>query len=207
MVRPPKQTRSKATLHRILETTKALVRESSIADLRVAEIARKAHCSVGSFYARFTDKNALVLALHRELVEELEHCINEYLSPEFSGEKHLADLVNQYGQNVKNTLFRYRGLLRTVEAEIENGGDVRYIERERLLESKATSSLHKLLVSRFPDVPSWRLEVLAKLGITTILSLTRHSGFGGGNSGNMLAEASHMFATSVQVEAREKKTP
>lgn len=59
----PKQARSRRTLNKLLETAEALIAEQGSADVAVAEIARRAESSVGGFYARFPDKDALLLAL------------------------------------------------------------------------------------------------------------------------------------------------
>jgi len=69
-VRPPRQARSHLTLGRILDAAEALLREKRWEDASVAEIARRAGSSVGAFYSRFRDKDALLSALHERFVEE-----------------------------------------------------------------------------------------------------------------------------------------
>jgi AcrR family transcriptional regulator len=69
-VRPPRQARSHLTLGRILDAAEALLREKRWEDASVAEIAKRGGSSVGAFYARFRDKDALLSALHERFVEE-----------------------------------------------------------------------------------------------------------------------------------------
>jgi AcrR family transcriptional regulator len=69
-VRPPQQARSQLTLSRILDASETLLAEKSWEDAGVAEIARRAGSSVGAFYSRFRDKDALLVALHERFVEE-----------------------------------------------------------------------------------------------------------------------------------------
>jgi len=69
-VRPPQQARSQLTLSRILDATEAILAEKSWEDAGVAEIARRAGSSVGAFYSRFRDKEALLVALHQRFIEE-----------------------------------------------------------------------------------------------------------------------------------------
>jgi len=69
-VRPPQQARSHLTLGRILDAAEASLREKRWEDASVAEIARRAGSSVGAFYSRFRDKDALLSALHERFVEE-----------------------------------------------------------------------------------------------------------------------------------------
>jgi AcrR family transcriptional regulator len=69
-IRPPQQARSHLTLSRILDATEAILAEKSWEDTGVAEIARRAGSSVGAFYSRFRDKEALLAALHQRFIEE-----------------------------------------------------------------------------------------------------------------------------------------
>ena len=80
-VRPPRQARSQLTLGRILDAAESLLREKCWEDTSVADIVRRADSSVGAFYARFRDKDALLSALHERFVEEAiataEHALCE----------------------------------------------------------------------------------------------------------------------------------
>jgi len=67
----PKQARSLATLHRILEAAEALIEEKGLADASIPEIVRRAGSSVGGFYARFSDKDALLRALEERFFTEM----------------------------------------------------------------------------------------------------------------------------------------
>ena len=66
-VKPPRQARSQHTLDRLLDAAEALVHEKGgFDDVPIAEIVRRAESSVGSFYSRFPDKDALLQAMGRE---------------------------------------------------------------------------------------------------------------------------------------------
>lgn len=67
----PKQARSELTLQRILDAAEALICEKGLADASVPEIVRRARSSVGGFYARFRDKDALLRALEERFVREI----------------------------------------------------------------------------------------------------------------------------------------
>jgi len=68
----PKQARSEDSLQRLLDAAESLLTERSIGEVSIADIARRARSSVGGFYARFRDKDELLLALHERFVHELE---------------------------------------------------------------------------------------------------------------------------------------
>jgi len=69
-VRPPRQARSHLTLGRLLDAAEGLLGEKRWEDASVAEIAKRAGSSVGAFYSRFRDKDALLSALHERFVAE-----------------------------------------------------------------------------------------------------------------------------------------
>lgn len=59
-VRPPKQSRSRRTLERIVRASLAILDEAGPDGLRVQAIVARAGSSVGSFYARFDGKDELL---------------------------------------------------------------------------------------------------------------------------------------------------
>lgn len=66
MIRAPQQSRSHATLARIVRAATELLESSSFDDITVADLAGAARTSVGAFYARFGDKHALLEFLEGE---------------------------------------------------------------------------------------------------------------------------------------------
>ncbi len=64
-VRPPRQSRSQKTLARLLDATEEMLRERPFEAITVAQIVAAAGTSVGAFYARFRDKDALLPALYQ----------------------------------------------------------------------------------------------------------------------------------------------
>jgi AcrR family transcriptional regulator len=69
-VHTPQQDRSKRTLSRLLDAAEGIIRTRGVAALTVPAVAREARSSVGSFYARFPDKAALLSTLHARACEE-----------------------------------------------------------------------------------------------------------------------------------------
>jgi AcrR family transcriptional regulator len=60
---PPKQLRSRQTLDRLLDAAEAVIREEGISELTIVKVVKRAQSSVGAFYRRFPDRNALLLAI------------------------------------------------------------------------------------------------------------------------------------------------
>ena len=70
-VRSPVQGRSVASLERMLSAAEEVLRTKSFDQAAVAEIAARAGVTVGAFYARFSDKEALLLHLEERVYAEV----------------------------------------------------------------------------------------------------------------------------------------
>jgi AcrR family transcriptional regulator len=71
VLREPLQARSRRTLERFLAATERLLRTRRFEDISVEEIVRAAGASIGAFYARFRDKQALLPCLYARYDQEL----------------------------------------------------------------------------------------------------------------------------------------
>ena len=69
--KPPQQARSKETERRLLDAAAAIVESEGLRALSVARVVRDAKSSVGSFYARFDDKDDLLRALHHVRMNDM----------------------------------------------------------------------------------------------------------------------------------------
>jgi AcrR family transcriptional regulator len=70
-VRPPRQARSIASTDRMLTAAEALFAAGGAEAVTVEAVVRTAKTSVGSFYARFTDREGLLIAMHGRFLERL----------------------------------------------------------------------------------------------------------------------------------------
>jgi AcrR family transcriptional regulator len=111
-VKAPRQRRSLATLNRLLDATEELLNERVLEEITVADIVARAGSSVGSFYARFPTKDALVIELlerfHRHAVAEIAG-LSE--SEEWTS-RDLESRARAYIERVVDISRRRRGLLR-----------------------------------------------------------------------------------------------
>jgi AcrR family transcriptional regulator len=81
-IQPPKQERSRRTFFKILDATRALLERRNLDDIAVSEITKRAGVSNGSFYARFPDKVALLLALQERALTDIRAHLTEQLDPD-----------------------------------------------------------------------------------------------------------------------------
>lgn len=107
-MREPLQVRSRKSLDRVVAAADSLLLEKDWSDLSVAELTRKANVSVGSFYARFGDKEALLDYLDDRYTQDiLEHskkvaakiCAASDLAS--AANICIASIVNFYANRVK----------------------------------------------------------------------------------------------------------
>lgn len=81
-VKPPRQARSQRTLERILDAAEALILETGSPGFTVAEVARRGRSSVGSLYARFSGKDALLRSVFERFLEQAEATVESALNTE-----------------------------------------------------------------------------------------------------------------------------
>ncbi len=81
-VKRPMQQRSQQTLERILQAAEERIAEVGFEGATIADIVKLADSSVGSFYTRFKDKDALLRCLLDRFVDEVSVTIDSSLRPE-----------------------------------------------------------------------------------------------------------------------------
>jgi AcrR family transcriptional regulator len=113
---PSKQNRSRETQARILQATARLLGKEPFESISVRRIVIEAETSIGSFYARFRDKNALLsvlyaeyeMQLHERLVR-LQESTADARSLEEVAQLIGEHFVDMYGEvpNLSRALYEY----------------------------------------------------------------------------------------------------
>lgn len=84
MVKKPCQQRSRDSLERILRAAESLISSKGYEALTIAGVVRRSRTSVGTVYARFPDKDALLHAVHeRVIMRDLENFRRELAEVEW----------------------------------------------------------------------------------------------------------------------------
>lgn len=99
-IQPPKQERSRRTESNILQATRELLKTKNLADIAISEITSRAGASVGSFYARFPDKIALLLALQEQAMFDVRTNLSKKLDPGNWADASLATTVLEMIQSL-----------------------------------------------------------------------------------------------------------
>jgi AcrR family transcriptional regulator len=69
MKRPPSQARSVASTNRMLDAAETLFAAGGAEAVTIESVVREAETSVGSFYARFSNRDGLLAAMHSRFIE------------------------------------------------------------------------------------------------------------------------------------------
>jgi AcrR family transcriptional regulator len=147
---PVHQERSQRTLERLFDAAEGEIREKGYADASVVEIARRAGCSVGTFYRRFRDKTALFHALDERWGEAFRATMEDAVAPERWEGARIIEILTGYiefslGQGGEH------GELHRAAINMATR-DARFAERQRKLSAELHASLRTLLFARRDEI-------------------------------------------------------
>jgi len=112
--RPPQQTRSQETLDRILDAAERVLEEKSFTEATLAEIMERAGVTVGAFYRRFPDKDALLHLLDERFFHEMQQRADELLDPEHWRGASVSDILTEFARTAVEVYAAKRGVARSV---------------------------------------------------------------------------------------------
>ena len=203
-VRPPLQERSQKTMERLLVAAEACIVEVGFEKATIAEIARRADSSVGAFYARFSDKDALLRCLLDRFVYEAKATMDSAMRPELWTEA----TVEQLCESLLTFLSKVLGERRLFIVALSKAAmdDASLADFRGALSMHAAEGLARLVatrgltvrgndVSRAMRVVSW--VCLAVLESGCVLA---QSGMGGVSREEFLPELSAMIVAYLGLE-------
>jgi AcrR family transcriptional regulator len=155
-------------LERLLDAAEELITERGVASVTVAEVVRRAESSVGAFYARFPDKDALLATLHERSCAEALATSELALDPK---RWESADLASAVLEIVKFAVALYRERRGIVIAFVElAAADASFANRRAALEAETGWRLLEFLQARESEVAHADLQVAAQVSSRIILS-------------------------------------
>jgi AcrR family transcriptional regulator len=149
-VRPPRQARSQDTLDRILDAAEALIADKGFADATVADIARRAGSSVGSFYTRFHDKDGLLYALYERYFEQATATADAALDPTRWEGAGIAEILRAVTRFLVQVYRERAGLIRAFVQR--NHSDAEFQARQERLSHYVNDRLSALLLARADEI-------------------------------------------------------
>ena len=147
---PVHQERSQRTLERLLDAAEAEIRDKGYADASVAEIARRAGCSVGTVYRRFRDKAALFHALDERWGDAFRATMEDAVAAERWDGALILEILTGYIEFSLNQGRRHSELH---QAAINMAArDADFAERQRKLSAELHTRLRDLLLARRDEI-------------------------------------------------------
>jgi AcrR family transcriptional regulator len=92
---PPKQLRSRQTLDRLLDAAEAVIREEGISEMTVVKVVKRAQSSVGAFYRRFPDRDAILFAIQERNHTRAREIYDAQLAELEQGKVSLEETLSQ----------------------------------------------------------------------------------------------------------------
>ncbi len=172
-ISPPRQARSQETLDRLLDAAEALLGEKSFDDVGVAEVAQRAGSSVGSFYARFADKPALLHALQERFVIEGMATADDAFDPaRWEGAK-AAEIVAAVVAFLVRIHRDRRGLMRALLLVQATRPEIR--ERANALSRHVLRALTALLLARRREIHHPDPARAVAFGLWQVVASLKHA--------------------------------
>jgi AcrR family transcriptional regulator len=167
-IRPPQQARSQETLERILDATETLVVEKGFEDTPISEIVRRAGSSVGAFYTRFEDKDALLHALYQRYYEEALATADDALDPARWQGRGVAVIVASITRFLVSVYRDHGPLIRAFI--IRTHLDAGFQARQERLYLDVTTRLSALLLARRGEITHPQPERAIAFGLALVFS-------------------------------------
>jgi AcrR family transcriptional regulator len=149
-VKPTHQARSQETLERLLDAAEELVSERGFDNATVSEIVRRANSSVGAMYARFNDKDSLLVCLHERFCEQALATADMALDPQRWEGASITDIITTTVPFLAHTYYHKRGLLRAFIARCVC--DDSFAERASRVSREIADKLNLLLMARRDEI-------------------------------------------------------
>jgi len=149
-VRAPRQARSQATLERFVDAAQELLDTKPFEEITVADIVSRAERTVGSFYARFEDKYAVLHVLVDRLDDRIQDLSQAFCDPVRWEGRPVSDFVhesirlNVLGYRRSNSLFK--------AALIAAATDERFGDRRMVMMQKCAELQKAFLLSRSDEL-------------------------------------------------------
>ena len=171
-LREPRQSRSQQTLARILASGTSLIAEQSYDDLTIAEIAERAEISVGGFYSRFENKEALFSTLQNRLAQETQDRLSAARKQDWSATG-LYELLFFIVLGNAELYEKYRGVLTVVHLRTHGLGSPDDDRARSAYNQDIVTKLEALLLLKREEVQRRRPRVAIRTAIACMTSMLK----------------------------------
>lgn len=171
--RPPQQSRSQATLDRILDAAETVLAEKSFGEATLAEIMDRAGVTVGAFYRRFPDKDALLHLLDNRFFAELHELAQTSLGAARWETATIPEIVYGFTEIAVQLYKERRGLLRSLFLRART--DPVIMQSAREVNAHYIDRLRTLLLARADQIRHPAPERAVELGFMILVGALRET--------------------------------
>ncbi|WP_206482909.1 TetR/AcrR family transcriptional regulator [Thalassotalea sp. G2M2-11] len=191
----PKQTRSQEALNRFLTTGERLLAENRFEEAGVAQIAREADSSVGTFYRLLSDKETLSLLLLQRFFTQSEATIINILAPEKWQGKSIAQIAQKF---ISTLVELHKGRAGTLRAMILKASrDPKFRDQVHQLNEFIGEQLATLLKARLSEIshpkPEQAISSVAHMVLGILNQHTITGSLGGLSQTSLKNELTRVF--------------
>ena len=170
---PPQQARSQETLDRILDAVEEVLDEKSFGEATLVEIMERAGVTVGAFYRRFPDKDALLHLLDNRFFDELHELASSVLSEAKWQGASVAQIVHEFTSIAVQLYKTRRGLLRSLFLRART--DPVIMQSAREVNAQYIDRLRALLLARRAEIHHPSPERAVELGFMILIGALRET--------------------------------
>jgi AcrR family transcriptional regulator len=197
-VNSPKQARSTASTKRMLDAAEAILANKGPDFLTVENVIEEAKTSMGSFYARFKNRDGLILALHNRFLETVQTEILQAFdsrAPKDSLEKDLADFSYEFFKVVSTNRKAFLFFV------IDNSFNVKMRKEGQMIRSVMHDRLNKLIRSHKGELPKKNLgqaiDISQRMYYGLFLEIVMYGTGFAGNSKTSLKKTTQEYSKAV----------
>lgn len=166
-VKPPRQVRSQENLERILDAAEEVLSEKGFEQATIAEIVGRAQTSVGAFYSRFREKDALIGCLHQRFCEEAMVTTATVLDPERWEGASVWEILAETVPFLVEVYRQRRGLIRAFV--LRGSTDPEFASQWLHLSNFVAAELTELILARRQELTHPDPPVAIALGLQVLL--------------------------------------
>ncbi|HUG00833.1 MAG TPA: helix-turn-helix domain-containing protein [Longimicrobiales bacterium] len=150
--RPPRQARSQRTLERILDAAERIALERGLGAVTVQEVIERSGVSVGSFYARFEGREALLHHLQNRFWTGAEEQWRAFLDPARWEGVPVAVLIGELVRILVRGYALRAAPLRAYLLHALTNPDGKPLRRSAMLDEAVADRMRALLEPRYPEL-------------------------------------------------------
>lgn len=200
----PKQIRSKEALERFLNAGERLLAENRYEEAGVAQLAREADSSVGTFYRLLTDKETLSLLLLQRFFTQMEETVKTTFDPLKWEGKGVLDIAKKF---VSVFVGLYQGRAGTLRAVILRASkDPYFRDQVHQLNDLISQHIGKLLAARKAEIthpkPEQAINSIAHMVLGILNQHTITGALGALSKTNMSLELTRVFVNYLGVKSK-----